>query len=71
MSLSKKTAGVVIDDWKLPIFKQHLDRAGYKFTEHSGIQKGTVTLRVEYEWVSDLKPIIEAAEKECKCQKIK
>lgn len=61
-----KTAGVVIDDWKLPIFKRHLDAAGCKYTEHPGITQGTLTLRVEYEWVSELKPIIEAANKECK-----
>lgn len=31
-----KTAGVVIDDWKLPIFKRHLDGAGSKYTEFLG-----------------------------------
>ena len=65
MSLSKQTAGVVIDDWKLPVFKEHLDCAGYKYTEHAGPKKGLFTLRVQYEWVSDLKPIIVAANMEC------
>lgn len=60
-----KTAGVVIDDWKLPIFKRHLDAAGCKYTEHPGIVQETLTLRVQYEWVSKLKPIIEAANEEC------
>lgn len=65
MGASTKTAGVLIDDWKLPIFKKHLDRAGYAYTEHSGTTKDTLTLRVQYKWVADLKPIIEAANKEC------
>jgi len=60
-----KTAGVVIDDWKLQIFKKHLDAAGYAYTEHPGITEDTLTLRVKYEWVAELKPIIEAANKEC------
>lgn len=61
-----KIAGVVIDDWKLPIFKRHLDGAGYKYTEHPGVTHGTLTLRVNYAWVSELKPIIEAANEECR-----
>lgn len=60
-----KTAGVAIDDWKLPIFKKHLDAAGYTYTEHPGLTQDTLTLVVEYEWVAELKPIIEAANKEC------
>nr|BDD46280.1 hypothetical protein 1 [Gammaproteobacteria bacterium] len=36
------------------------------YTEHQGIIKNTLTLRVEYEWVSDLQPIIEAANEECR-----
>lgn len=60
-----KTAAVCIDDWKLPVFKKHLDAAGYSYTEHPGITKDALTLRVKYEWVANLKPIIEAANLEC------
>ena len=60
-----KTAVVVIDSWKLPYFQRHLDEANFTYTEHAGITSGTLTLRVQYEWVSDLSPIIEAANKEC------
>lgn len=59
-----KTAGVVIDAYKLPVFKKHLDAAGFKYTQHPGITPDSLTLKVEYEWVADLKPIIEAANKE-------
>lgn len=61
-----KTAAVVIDDWKLPTFKKHLDAAGYTYTEHPGITKETLTLKVRYEWVAALKPIIETANAECR-----
>lgn len=60
-----KTAGVVIDDWKLTVFRRHLDAAGCAYTEHSGVTDGTLTLRVRYEWVATLKPIIDAANMEC------
>lgn len=60
-----KTAGVIIDPWKLPIFKKYLDAANFSYTEHPGM-KGAIVLKVEYKWVSELQPVVEAAEKECK-----
>lgn len=60
-----KVAGVVIDSWKLGIFEKHLKEAKYTYTVHPGIAKDTLTLKVEYEWVSELKPVVEAANKEC------
>lgn len=60
-----KTAGVVLDEWKLPIFKKHLDAAGYKYDEPVPFTAGTLVLKVHYEWVHELKPIIEAAQREC------
>lgn len=64
-----KTAAVAIDDWKLPVFKRHLDAAGYAYTEHPGITRGTLLLRVKYAWVGRLKPIIQAANDECRTTK--
>ena len=60
-----KTAAVFLDSWKPPAFKKHLDAAGYSYTEQPGITTDTLTLHVKYEWVASLKPIIEAANKEC------
>lgn len=60
-----KTVGIAIDDWKLPVFKRHLDRAGYAYTEHPGLTKNTLLLKVKTEFVSDLQPVVEAAQKEC------
>lgn len=61
-----KTAGVVIEAWKALIFCKHLDAAGYSYTEHPGPLKGSLTLRVSYEWVHKLQPVVEAANKECR-----
>lgn len=60
-----KTAAVVIDKWKLPIFKRHLEDAGYKFDESVGLTEGTLPMLVKYELVYNLKPVIEAANTEC------
>ena len=63
-----KTAAVVIDDWKLPIFKRRLDDAGCAYTEGRGVTAGTLILRVQYKWLADLKPIVEAANNEARAQ---
>ena len=60
-----KLAAVAIDNWKLQIFKKHLDAAGYKYTEHPNLIGETMLLKVHYEWVAELQPIIEAANAEC------
>lgn len=54
-------AAVVIDDWKLPIFRRHLIDAGYSFTEGPGVTADTLTLMVMTNSVLDLKPVIQAA----------
>lgn len=64
-----KTAGVVIDNWKLPIFKKHLSKAGYSYTEHPDFTKDTMILKVSYDWVAKLQPVIEAAAEECEIVK--
>lgn len=58
-------AGVVCEAWKLEVFKRRLDAAGYKYTEHLGPSPHMRTLKVTYEWVHRLMPILEAAQKEC------
>lgn len=58
-------AGVVIDDWKLPVFKRHLDAAGFKYTQHPGVTPDTITLKVITEWVHKLQPVVKAANDEC------
>lgn len=59
-----KTAGIVIDSYKLPIFKRHLDKAGFKYTEHLTSSEKVIMLKVSYTFVGDLQPVIIAANKE-------
>ena len=41
-------AGIVVDDWKLPIFKKGLDDNGYRYTETPAVNDTTV-LSVEFD----------------------
>ena len=61
-----KTAGIAIDNWKLPTFKRVLKAAGYTFTKHPGLTPGTMLLRVKTDSISDLQPVVEKANKECR-----
>lgn len=65
MTKPSKRAAVVLDTWKLPIFKKHLDAAGYKYDEPVPFTAGTLLLKVHYEWVHQLQPIVGAAQREC------
>lgn len=40
-------AGVVVDEWKLPIFTQHLDAAGFTYERVGKPAPAVVLLRVE------------------------
>jgi len=46
-------------------FFQASDKAGYSFDKMPGITGDTLMLNVKCEWVAEIKPIIEAAQKEC------
>lgn len=64
-----KKAAIIIDRWKLPIFKKHLGAAGYSYIEQRALIKDLLTLTIKFEWIADLKPIIDAAEAECQANK--
>ena len=65
-----KIAAIIVDTWKLPIFTRVLDREDFQYTQHSGITKATVLLKVEVntfslsDAVSILKPFVEEANSE-------
>jgi hypothetical protein len=66
-------AAVAMDAWKLPIFKKHLDAAGYQYDEPVPLtlDNETLVLTVHCEWVHKLQPIVEAANRECAIQRRK
>lgn len=55
---------VMIDRWKLEIFKKHLDKAGFKYKKHPGLTHDTINLKVDAETIEELHPIILAANQE-------
>ena len=59
-----RVVGIVIEPWKLSIFKKHLDAAGLNHTQRPGPVPGTILLTVRCESPIAIKPIIEAAHKE-------
>lgn len=63
-----KTAGIVIDAWKLSIFKRHLRGAGLEFTKHPGVTPDTLTIKVKTDLIAPLQRVVEAAQLECKSQ---
>jgi hypothetical protein len=63
-----KTAGIAIYSWKLPIFKKHLDAAGYSYTQHLGVTSDTMLLKLQIDRIVELEPILEAAQTECREQ---
>lgn len=62
----EQTAGICIDDWKLPTFERCLSGAGYQYETHPGITHDTLTLKVKFTDVLALKSVVEKAQKECR-----
>ena len=59
-----KKVGIVLDDWKLPIFKRRLDKAGYKCENFNGPGQNIITLTVMAKTITEVQPIIAAANNE-------
>ena len=53
-----KKAGIVIDDWKLKIFTETLEKEGYKYSQFKGPVKGYITLTVETDDMSKLHKVV-------------
>ena len=64
------TAGIVVEDWKLPVFKRHLDKKKYSYEVVSfgseGVFANCSSIKVKAETAEELKPIVGAAYKECR-----
>lgn len=61
-----KTAGIAIDNWKLAVFKRHLNAGGFSYTEHPGLTADAMVLKVETPTIAKLQPVVEAAQEECR-----
>lgn len=58
-------AAIVIDEWKLDIFKKHLEKKDLIFEFFRGPSAGCLTIKISGEAVQGLLPTIEAANAEC------
>lgn len=56
--------GIFVDNWKLPIFKKHLDSANLLYTENS-ITEGATMIKVSCNTIEGISMLIMTAEKEC------
>lgn len=52
------TAGIVLDNYKLPVFEAGLKEAGYTYTQHSSVDRGTTILFVDYAHLTALQTLI-------------
>ena len=54
-------SAIVIDSWKLKIFKKTLNEAGYEFDEHPGVTPTTLCLIVETDCPGNLHKFVTKA----------
>lgn len=59
-------AAIVIDDWKLGIFEQHLNQSFYGYTKSRGLSDGTLILTVVTDNVEALEIVVRAANTEAR-----
>ena len=65
-----KKALVVIDDWKLEVFKKQLTDAGFAFTYQTGVVEATFELLVKYHDVYELSKVTVLANKLAEADKV-
>jgi hypothetical protein len=56
--------GIVLDAWKLTIFKRRLDRAGFVYQQHPGITSATLTLTLITDDQAGVAAVVQAANNE-------
>ena len=68
MKVEKKIV-IVLNDYKLPVFKRRLKRANFEYEYLLGPTPGAVMLAIEHvenERLNELRQLVIAAENECK-----
>lgn len=58
-------AGIVLDDWKLPVFRKRLTDAGFTYTDAGGVLPDTTLLTVETNDVTALAGVVKVCQAEC------
>jgi hypothetical protein len=58
-------AGIAVDNWKLPVFRQRLSSAGYDYHDGGPLTHDTTILTVETDDVQGLATVIADCQREC------
>lgn len=58
-------AGIVVDDWKLKVFRKRLTEAGYTYTDGGAPVPNCTNLIVVTDDVLALKKVVEECQAEC------
>ena len=61
MEVIMQKAGIMLDDWKLPIFKKALGDAGFEYEQSPGITEDTLLLTVKTDDLHVLSLIVQKA----------
>ena len=61
-----QTAGIAVDNWKLPVFRRRLKEAGYQYRDAGPLIGDTTLLQVETNDVLTLKKVLEQCQSECR-----
>lgn len=64
-------AGIVVDDYKLVVFRRRLEEAGYTYTDKGAPTPNTTLLHVEFTDQEALRKVLEGAADECKRKGLK
>ena len=64
-------AAILVDDWKLEVFRRILDEEGYEYEELRKLSKGCSVITVTTDDLSKLKPVVERMNHEAACSKDK
>lgn len=62
-------AGIAVDNWKLPVFRERLTEAGYKYADAGPLPGDTTLLTVETNDMLRLKRVLEECQTECREKK--
>lgn len=64
------TAAIALDDWKLPIFRKRLKKAGYEYEDAGGFAGQNTILKVKYTDLKHLTKVVTKCEDECRKKRL-
>ena len=59
-------AGIAVDNWKLPVFRDRLTAAGYKYEDGGALTGDTTLLTVQTDNMLKLKKVLEECQAACR-----